>query len=401
MISRPGFWRARLRTSEQQSRPSIGLAIVGAVRLRWFGRGLAVLLLLPLLISPQTSCDTFDPFRATFDEVSTATPYRAAVQVPAGAPPQLKVMTWNVKFGGGRVDFFFDCHGERSQLSKEEVLEHLEGVAAKIRAYDPDILMLQEVDVASKRTAYVDQLQWLLDNTDLNHGAYASQWRADFIPQDGIGKVDSGNAILSRWPLRDATRFALAEITEFWFVQNYFWLRRNVLSARVAMPGVDNLYCVNVHAAAFSKDGTKRKHIDRFKQIIDDLAAAGNQVVAAGDLNALPPGSAKVEGFPDSVCPKEGDFDADSYAGEEAWMQPLYDTYASAIALDDYTADNTRFFSHTTQGDGFWNRKLDYFFTNMPLVAGSGLTHQDVSSGGFETMPLSDHAPLSAIVVAP
>ena len=28
-------------------------------------------------------------------------------------------MNYNVKFGGGRIDFFFDCFGDRVLMSKE------------------------------------------------------------------------------------------------------------------------------------------------------------------------------------------------------------------------------------------------------------------------------------------
>jgi len=362
-------------------------------------------LLRPLLFTalaalPTVSCDGFDPFRTTFDDVEPAVIYRAANQQPVAATPprQLKVMTWNMKFGGGRVDFFFDCHGDRSQISEAEVMAHMEAIAEKVRLYDPDILLVQELDVLAKRTAYVDQLQVLLDKTDLNHAAYASQWRADLIPQDGVGRVDSGNAILSRYPLAEATRYSLAEITEFWFAKNYFWLRRNALRARVAVPGIDGLYAVDVHAAAFSKDGTKKKHIDRFKALMDEVVADGGQVVGGGDLNALPPRTDKISDFPDSACPPDGEFDADSYASETDWLDDLYADYTAAIPLDDYEADNSPHFTHTTKSDGFWNRKLDYLFTNLAVVPGSGLTHQDEGSGGLPTMPLSDHAPVSFVV---
>ncbi len=351
----------------------------------------------PLLCAAWlVGCESFDIFRTTFPDVEPAVMYRAAQQTPpASAPTRLRVMTWNIKFGGGRVDFFFDCHGDRSQMSQDEVVAHLEGLTSKIRDYDPDILLLQEVDVLSKRTAYFDQLQYVLDHTDLNFAAYASQWRADLIPQDGVGRVDTGNAILAKWPLEDATRFALADITEFWWAKNYFWLRRNAIRATVAVPGRDDLHAVGVHAAAYSKDGTKKKHIDRFKQLLDEIHDAGGAVIGGGDLNALPPQSAKIEDYPDSVCPDDGEFDAGSYAGEEQWLQPLYDSYSPSISLADYAADNSPYWSHTTDGAGFWNRKLDYLFTNLPVVGGSGLTHQDESSGGTATMPLSDHAPVS------
>lgn len=316
-----------------------------------------------------------------------------AASPPAGA---LELMSYNVKFGGGRVDFFFDCHGDRVLMRRAEVLRHMEALAEKVRQVDPDVLFVQEVDVNSKRSAYVDQLQWLLDHTSLNFAYYASQWRADFVPSDGIGAVDSGNAILSKHPLRAGTRIALALRKDQSGLERYFYLRRNLLRTELELPGGSAVALVAVHTEAYSKDGTKLAHIERFKQELDAFADTGQLVVGAGDLNTLPPGSAQVSGFDDSACTEE--YEADDYSRETEWLQPLYDRYAPETPLGDYQADNARFFSHTTRRDSFWNRKLDYIFTNGRFTPGSSLTHQDESSGGMATLPLSDHAPLSVIL---
>mgnify|MGYP003877121695 CR=1 FL=1 len=317
-----------------------------------------------------------------------------------GAISTLRVMNYNIKFGGGRIDFFFDCFGERVLMSKDEVLENLQKVAEKIRQYDPDLLVVQEVDVRSKRGAYLDQMQWLLDNTALNYGVYASQWKADFVPSDGIGAVDSGNGILSKYPLSEGKRIALALRTDQSGIERYFYLKRNLLRAQLELPGQQSIWVVAVHAEAYSQDGTKRQHIDRFKQELDQLAHSGGIVVGAGDLNTLPPGTHKKSGFPDSVCQNE-DFIADDYRDEADWLVPLYDTYEAEVPLAEYQADNARYFSHTVDKNGFWNRKLDYVFTNARVLPGSGLVHQDLARGGMETMPLSDHAPVTAELELP
>src|SRR5690606_28572199 len=200
-----------------------------------------------------------DPFDTRFDDVEDARSYRAARLTEPRAVPgdTLRVMTWNVKFGGGRVDFFYDCHGDAVLMDEATVYEHLDALAAKIRQVDPDVLMLQEVDVESKRSGYVDQLQVLLDQTRLNFAVYASQWKADFVPSDGLGRMDDGTAILSRWPLRDARRIALPQRTDQSGVERYFYLKRAILRARLDLPGDDDVYVVNTHLEAFSADDTK------------------------------------------------------------------------------------------------------------------------------------------------
>lgn len=348
-----------------------------------------------LMLLPVLACD---PFHTGFEDVEVPEYYQAArVKDAPAAPKQLVIMNWNAKFGGGRIDFWFDCHGDRVLMSRSEVIENMEGLARKINQVKPDILLLQEIDTNAKRAAYVNQVQWLLDHTELNYGAYASQWKADFIPTDGIGKMDSGNAVLSRYPITEGQRIALPLSSEQDALTRYFYLKRNILSVVTEIPGFGPLNVVNVHTDAFGKDGTKKKHIDAFKAELDRIAAKGELVVGGGDLNTIPDGSVQMVGFTDSVCEDE-DFLADDFTNERGWLTGLYDSYSAAISLEDYQADNTKYFTHTTNKDGFWNRMLDYLFTNGEFVAGSGMVHQDESTGGMATMPLSDHAPVTVIL---
>lgn len=339
-------------------------------------------------------CLSCDPFGTGFDAVEPAELASAHSLTPApAAPDRLKVVTYNIKFGGARIDFFFDCHGDRVLMTRDEVLQNLSALAEEIRRLDPDILLLQEADRNSKRSAFVDQVTWLLDHTELNYAAYGSQWRADYVPSDGIGAVDSGNAILSRWHLVDAERVALDLRTDQSSLTRYFYLRRNLLRARIEFPERDSVWVVDTHTAAYSQDGTKRKHIERFTKELLALDERGSPVLGGGDLNALPPFSEKLRDFPDSVCTDE-DFQADDYRGEETWLDSLYEHFEPAIELSQYADDNSPYFTHTTDAQGFYNRKLDYLFANKHFE--DGLVHQGPDSGGAETMPLSDHAPLSA-----
>ena len=351
-----------------------------------------------LLCSTLSACD---PFHTGFDDSESAVTYLAHGDKPAPDPTQpLRVMNYNVKFGGGRIDFFFDCFGDRVLMQKQEVLDNLSALVEVINAYDPDLLVVQEVDVNSKRDAYVDQMQWLLDHTKLAYGVYASQWKADYVPSDGLGAIDDGNGILSKYPLTGAERIQLALRTEQSSIERYFYLKRNVVTAKLEIPGKNPTYVVATHSDAYSKDGTKRQHINRFKAELDRLAADGNTVLGIGDLNTLPPGTVKQFGFPDSVCKNE-EFIADDYRAEADWLDELYADYTPEVPLDVYQADNASYFSHSVDKNSFWNRKLDYIFTNASVVPGSGLVHQDKAHGGIDTMPLSDHAPVTVELELP
>ncbi len=350
-------------------------------------------LLLGLLL--LAGCDFFN---ANFEEIEDGQLYQAGSLSPVPAESdRLLVMTWNIKFGGGRIDFFYDCYDTRVLMTEEEVLANLEGLAAKINQVNPDILLLQEVDVQSKRSAYIDQVQWLLDHTLLNYGAYASQWKPDFIPSDGLGRMNSGIAVLSKRPITESRRITLPERTGESALTNYFYLKRAVLTTRIPLPQREDFFVVTTHLEAYSKDDTKQRQLNRLIEELDRIEALGALMVLGGDFNMIPPGSQQLKDFPDAICEDE-EFIADDFSGEVGWMDPLYEALQPAIPTAVYTADNASYFTHTVDGDGFWNRTLDYLFTNGSWVPGSGLVHQDAVSGGMATMPLSDHAPVTALL---
>ena len=116
--------------------------------------------------------------------------------------------------------------------------------------------------------------------------------------------------------------------------------------------------------------------------------------MAGGDLNSLPKGSELWSNFPDD-CP--GLFEPDDYSGEEDWLDPLFDDFSSAMPLDDYASDNSKWFFHTGIPKR-WTRTLDYMFTNGTWAnnGDNNLVIQSVENGGYDTLMLSDHAPVQA-----
>jgi len=342
-----------------------------------------------------------EPIVTTFDDIEEAEYYRAA-DIPTSlpiTPDTLLVMTWNIKYGGGDIDFWWCCYDDRVLMTEEEVLYNLERAAEYINRVDPDILLLQEVAVDSKQAAYVDQVQYLLDHTDLNYGVYASMWRVQNAPSDGLGRADIGPAILSRWPLDSAERIGLPLRTDQDALTTYFYLRRCILKAMV--PQLDDLFVVNVHTSAWQAE-TKLKHINRFKEELDAINTDGGLFVAGGDLNTLPLGSQVISDFRDTKC-GEGDFEGGDYSGEEHWLDDLYADYDTAIPREEYQSadDQEPYFSYGDKPDSLgFTRKLDYLFTNRTdgWVPGSDSTHQDIATPGTT---LSDHCPISVKLVLP
>ncbi len=345
-----------------------------------------------------------EPIVNKFNAAETGKMYVATNLNPASSVKDtIVVMTWNIRFGAARLPWFGDSCGERVILTDGEVNKNLQAIADNILVVDPDILLLQEVDRCSKRSGYEDQVRWLLENTNLNYAVYASVWDVQFIPSDGLGRMDTGNVIMSRWEIAESERLQLPLRGDQDALTRYFYLRRNILKARIAIPHQEEFYVVNVHTAAFSTDDTKRNHINRFKETLDELKNSGAFFVAGGDLNTLPPRSVTTDyclidkcrgesfhNVGDDPLHKEGSY----FTEEQDWLTPLYDSYNSAIDLTEYQFDNSTYFTHSVGTDTVWNRKLDYLFTNGAWVSGMSSTHAAARH-------LSDHAPVTAAFVLP
>ena len=343
-----------------------------------------------------TSCD---PIVHEFKDIEDAVIYRANNIKDVNAQDTIKVMTWNIRFGVARLRFFGDGCGDRVIMTKSEVIEGLEGIAEKINQENPDILFIQEADVQSKKTGYIDQAQWLLDQTDFNYGAYGSMWESQIILADGLGRVNTGNLILSKWEIENAERYQLPLRGDQDGLTQYFYLRRNVIKAKVSMPG-KSFYAVNTHLTAFATDDTKQKHIDGFKAVLDGITAEGASFIAGGDLNEIPPNASKMDYCIDDKCEgelyhsggenehKEGSY----FVPEITWLSSLFNSYNPAIPLDVYGASETDHFTHSPDDKLQLDRKLDYLWTNTKWF--NGTTHQEATE-------LSDHIPVSATWVIP
>ena len=346
-----------------------------------------------------------DPLVTTFDDVEDAVMYEAKNSATISAPEnsQLKVMTWNIRFGIGRLPFFGDSCGDRSIFTEDEVVAALDSIAAKINELDPDIVLIQEIDAESKRTAYIDQVQWILDHTDLSYGAFASMWQAQVIPSDGIGRINAGNAVLSKWEIESAERIQLPLRGDQDGLTQLFYLRRNVLKAKVAIPDQDNFYAVVTHSTAFATDDTKQKHIDAYVEELDKLNNSDNIFVSGGDLNSIPPGAPVYDFCLTDACEgdeyhtdedaehKEGSY-FNNFDNERTLLEPLYNPYNPAIPL--HLAITNDHLTHSTDSSFPWDRKLDYIFSNLSVVENSGETHEN-------TLMLSDHAPVTCAVTLP
>ncbi len=351
-----------------------------------------------VLIGQFLSCE---PFATQFEDIEDGVFYYSSrIESPPTEVIELKIMTWNIRFGIGRVLWFGDSCGDRVIMSKDEVYPNLRKMADMINQTKPDIILLQEVDINSKKSGYIDQIQWLLDNTYFNYGVFAFTWKSPFVPSDGLGRINEGNAILSRWKILDGTRIKLPRREDQDALTHYFYVQPCILRAKISLPQKDHFFVFNTHLSAFATDDSKKKQIDVLMTELNNSNSRGDHFVLGGDFNLLPPNSDSTDYCFEDMCSSESFHKSDddpfhkdgsNYTEEIMWLQPLYDLYLPAVSLEAYSINQSKYFTHSTMVNTNGDRKLDYLFTNLNWKNGSEFTHKNV-------LTISDHAAVSATV---
>lgn len=350
------------------------------------------------------ACEPLATYRAVRENVPVRTKSDAVVP-DAGSPARLKVMAWNVKYGAGRIDFWFDFWGDRVEMTRAEVLTNMEGIYKLINEVNPDVLMASEIELNSRRSAYVDMVKGILENTKFNYAAYVPTWDSRYVPSEGLGRINMGNAIFSTHPIVKAESLPMRDRSDLDALTGTFYLHRKIARA-VLNVGGQEVAVYGIHAEAYDTDGTKSKQLVELKALLDEEP---RPFVVGGDFNAIPPGSVRVNRFNDEHPSSLGtEFEQPPYNLED--LKLYYDHYVPEIELARYGAteeSQKRYYSHSVLSadkigsndePGFWTRKLDYLFLKKPSVFVPGSTDvlQRPGDMGIESDPmlLSDHAPV-------
>ena len=302
--------------------------------------------------------------------------FRQLVGARPGEPgPELRVLTWNVAFGGGAGKQPTETH------TKGEVLANLADLARVATAERPDVVFLQEVDRPSHRSGDVDQLPVLQDTLGLPYACFVTTWRVRYLPfppwppARHIGRVWSGQVVLSRFPIAACQRVGLPQPPENPWWYNRFFLHRAVQVATLDVPGRGRLNAVNVHTEAFSQV-SREEHARRIAALVRGLPA-DEPLVLAGDFNTVPADAPLMKAYPDEP---ETDFTTDQTLATVRAVEGLREVF-----LDDRPGDPKEQLTFPAEAP---NRRLDYVFSRG---LGPSLTRRVLPEA-----KASDHRPIVA-----
>lgn len=247
----------------------------------------------------------------------------------------LSVMSWNIGYGalGDNADFFMDGGKSVKTADAERLNSNMQGIVNEITKENPDIFFIQEIDRDSSRSDKLNEYGLLQSVFNNYNSVFANNFKVAFLPYPipPIGKVDSGVATFSSYPLADSERRQLP-IPFSWPVRMAN-LKRCLLVSRVSIEGTDKqLVLVNLHLEAYD-DGEGK--IAQTKMLADFLlseAKKGNYVIAGGDFNQIF-SSADVNAFPAQEGKwAAGEIDVTQFGGE--WQFLMDSSVPSCRSLD-------------------------------------------------------------------
>ena len=203
----------------------------------------------------------------------------------------INLLTWNIGYGSldEKVDFYMDggqmVYGE----SKETTINNMNAMTQKIKENDPDIFLIQEADLHSKRSYFVNDLDILKENFDDGHyeQSMARNFKAGFIPVplgQPLGKVESGIVTFAKYDISAAERVQLP-IPFSWPVK-LLNLKRCLLVTRIPIKDSEkDLVIINLHLEAYDDGEGKAKQLKQLMDIMQEEVTKGNYVIAGGDFN--------------------------------------------------------------------------------------------------------------------
>jgi len=213
----------------------------------------------------------------------------------------LSFISWNIGYAGlgKEMDFFYDG-GRRVRPYRFSYDKYLDGISKFIISNDSiDFLLIQEIDIRSKRSFYVDQFTELDKSLSSHCGYFAKNYDVKFVPVpvlSPMGKVKAGMATFSKLMASESFRFAFEG--NYSWPKNLFMLDRCFILNRYELSNGLELVVINTHNSAFDDGNLREAQMQKLKEVMIEEYEKGNFVVAGGDWNLNPSGWSHIEVIP-------------------------------------------------------------------------------------------------------
>lgn len=215
---------------------------------------------------------------------------------PPGQREVFTVVTYNIGYLSGMLNNL------PIKTTKKMFEGNMRTALQTLENMKPDFIGFQEIDFHSRRSFYVNQLQTFAENAGYKYAAVAVSWDKHYVPfpywppSAHFGRMLSGQAVLSRWPILSAQRVALGKPGNRPFYYNAFYMDRLMQVVKIKIKERD-IVILNVHLEAFDRETREKQAgivLDMYRSFKDDYP-----VLVIGDFNSIPPDAEQKNDFID------------------------------------------------------------------------------------------------------
>jgi endonuclease/exonuclease/phosphatase family metal-dependent hydrolase len=245
--------------------------------LKWTGGGLLALAV--LLVGFVSWASTG---RLTSEEMAQTHRYNA--DTAASLPDTLRVATYNIGYLSGLTN------NEPVVRPESLFVANMDQAARLLRRADAHVVGTQEIDFGAARSYGVPQLDTLATRLGSAHAAQAVNWDERYLPFPygrpavHFGRVVSGQAVLSRAPIRQHVRHVLRR-PPLPFYRAPFYLDRLAQIVLLDLGGTP-LVVINVHLEAFNAE-TRYQQARAVRRLYERVTRGTTvPVLVLGDFNS-------------------------------------------------------------------------------------------------------------------
>lgn len=205
----------------------------------------------------------------------------------------ISILSWNIGYCGldRHMDFFYDG-GKKVRTPEDRLMTNYSEIIRFLKVQDSvRIMLLQEVDLKSKRSYRLDQVDGLSKTFTGTSGYYGKNYDVFFVPMppvDPMGAVNSGLLSLTGFDPSNITRYSFPG--EYGWPTKLFMLDRCFLVMRFPVTDGRELLVINTHNEAYDDGSIRDQQMAYLKQFLLSEYEKGNYIVAGGDWNQCPPG---------------------------------------------------------------------------------------------------------------
>lgn len=209
--------------------------------------------------------------------------YDVDIPSPTQSSHQLHIMTANLAFCGG-------INGLKgtpllAEESQHRLTEWVDSLPQTL-----DILVVQEIDQASKRSGFINQIKAISQQGKFPYRAIAYTWDKRWVPyppsqplSKQFGPTLASQVIFSKYPIKyhQVHRFQKPQDMPFW--KRWFYLDRVAQFARIDHPLLGDISLTHLHLEAFSQT-TQVDQSRIISELIQDKKWQKKSILL-GDLN--------------------------------------------------------------------------------------------------------------------